>query len=120
MLTLLACMSILQLLMPVHPLQLARSTLFTRSPSVCDVYSTYKNTAKIYLNQDQVNQDEQNNRKFTSTALFSQKSAGGQYESALSWLNKSKGILVFYAVMLSPIYGIGIPFFGSMTDFNTV
>jgi uncharacterized protein (DUF1499 family) len=35
-------------------------------------------------------------------------------------LSKFGGPIGFYALMLAPIYGIGLPFFGSMTDFETL
>lgn len=35
-------------------------------------------------------------------------------------LSKFGGPIGFYALMLAPIYGIGLPFFGSMTDFSTL
>ena len=35
-------------------------------------------------------------------------------------LSKFGGPIGFYALMLAPIYGIGLPFFGSMTDFTTL
>lgn len=35
-------------------------------------------------------------------------------------LSKVGAPLGFYALMLAPIYGIGLPFFGSMTDFSTL
>lgn len=35
-------------------------------------------------------------------------------------LDKFGGPIGFYALMLAPVYGIGLPFFGSMTDFSTL
>jgi uncharacterized protein (DUF1499 family) len=35
-------------------------------------------------------------------------------------LSKFGGPIGFYALMLAPIYGIGLPFLGSMTDFSTL
>jgi uncharacterized protein (DUF1499 family) len=32
----------------------------------------------------------------------------------------AKAVAVFYLAMLAPIYGVGFPFLGQMTDFNTV
>jgi uncharacterized protein (DUF1499 family) len=37
-----------------------------------------------------------------------------------SLLSKVKPALAFYALMLAPIYGIGLPFLGSMTDFTVL
>lgn len=34
--------------------------------------------------------------------------------------DKFAGPIGFYALMLAPVYGIGLPFFGSMTDFSTL
>lgn len=44
----------------------------------------------------------------------------GTVETVVKILNKLPPLLGYYGVMLAPIYGIGLPFFGSMTDFNTV
>jgi uncharacterized protein (DUF1499 family) len=40
--------------------------------------------------------------------------------SVFKFLDRFKGIIGFYGVMLAPIYGIGLPFLGSMTDFETL
>lgn len=49
-----------------------------------------------------------------------QESSDGAGEVFAKTFKKFSPILGYYAVMLAPIYGIGLPFFGSMTDFNTV
>jgi uncharacterized protein (DUF1499 family) len=40
--------------------------------------------------------------------------------SIFSFLYKFRVAFGYYAVMLAPIYGIGLPFFGSITDFSTL
>lgn len=57
-----------------------------------------------------------------TTHLCEKRSSGDNSEgkSVLKVLNDYKGLIGFYAVMLAPIYGIGLPFLGSMTDFETV
>eukprot|EP01041_Mallomonas_annulata_P012376 gene12376-26032_t len=52
---------------------------------------------------------------------ISASNSGNDITKKLSFLKKFAPIIGFYAVMLAPIYGIGLPgFFGSMTDFTTV
>lgn len=57
-----------------------------------------------------------NNNK--AIALFAQKAPENPSSTIFTTLNNLKPLFVFYAFMLAPLYGIGIPGLGSMTDFE--
>mmetsp|Transcript_4119 Transcript_4119/g.4208 ORF Transcript_4119/g.4208 Transcript_4119/m.4208 type:complete len:220 (+) Transcript_4119:78-737(+) len=61
-----------------------------------------------------------NSRMKTSTMKLHASDDGQEGIPILKTVKKFAPILGYYAVMLAPIYGIGLPFFGSMTDFSTV
>lgn len=65
------------------------------------------------------------NEKHSTTALLAMNEAenfiSNKANGVLKLISQFKPLIGFYALMLAPLYGIGLPlWFGSMTDFSTL